>query len=80
MTKTTKWRVSHQRDSDQLVIQPSQCSAEVMCTQQVAKTNVPSSTVNHEILTRVLFSRNFAFAKFREHKILEKWRNHSVVY
>ena len=27
-----------------------------------------------------LFSRNFAFAKFREIKTLAKWQNHSVVY
>ena len=36
--------------------------------------------MNSEIFTRVLFSRNFAYAKFRENKILMKWRNHSVVY
>ena len=28
----------------------------------------------------VLFSRNFSHAKFRENKIIAKWRNHSVVY
>ena len=28
----------------------------------------------------VLFSRNFIHAKFRENKIIAKWRNHSVVY
>ena len=38
------------------------------------------NTINSEIFARVLFSRNFAYAKFRENKILEKWRNHSVVY
>ena len=37
-------------------------------------------TVNPEIFARVLFSRNFAYAKFSENKILAKWRNHSVVY
>ena len=37
-------------------------------------------TVNLEIFPRVLFSRNFALAKFHENKILPKWRNHSVVY
>ena len=37
-------------------------------------------TVNTEIFGRVLFSRNFAYAKFRENKILAKWRNHSVDY
>ena len=29
-------------------------------------------TVNSEIFVRVLFSRNFAYAKFREHKTLPK--------
>ena len=37
-------------------------------------------TVNSEIFARVSFSRNFAYAKFRENKILAKWRNHSIVY
>ena len=37
-------------------------------------------TVNSEIFARVLFSRNFAYAKFPENKILTKWRNHSVNY
>ena len=36
-------------------------------------------TVNLEIFARVLFSRDFAYAKFRENKILAKWRNYSVV-
>ena len=36
-------------------------------------------TVNSNIFKRVLFSRNFTYAKFRENKILAKWRNHSVV-
>ena len=31
------------------------------------------STVNSEIFSRVLTSRNFAYAKFRENKTLEKW-------
>ena len=39
-----------------------------------------SNTVNSEIFARTLFSRNFAYAKFRENKTLAKWRNHSVVY
>ena len=30
--------------------------------------------VKPEIFVRVLFSRNFAYAKFRENKILAKWR------
>ena len=42
--------------------------------------NTDSDTVNSEIFARVLFSRNFAYAKFRENKILAKWRNHSVNY
>ena len=37
-------------------------------------------TVNSEIFMRVLFSRNFAYAKFRENNILAKCQNHSVVY
>ena len=37
-------------------------------------------TVNSEIFARTLFSRNFAYAKFRENKTLAKWQNHSVVY
>ena len=37
-------------------------------------------TVDSDIFARVLFSRNFAYAKFPENKILAKWRNHSVVY
>ena len=32
-------------------------------------------SVNSEIFARVLFSRNFAYAKFRENKILAKWWN-----
>ena len=32
------------------------------------------NTVNSEIFSRVLFTRNFAYAKFRENKILTKWR------
>ena len=32
------------------------------------------------IFARVLFSRNFAYAKFRENKILTNWRNHSVIF
>ena len=37
-------------------------------------------TVNLEIFARTLFSRNFAYAKFRENKTIAKWQNHSVVY
>ena len=29
--------------------------------------------VNSEIFARTLFSRNFAYAKFRENKTLAKW-------
>ena len=36
-------------------------------------------TVNSEIFARVLFSRNFAYAKFRENENLTKCRNQSVV-
>ena len=42
--------------------------------------NYNRSTVNSEIFARTLFSRNFAYAKFRENKTLAKWQNHSVVY
>ena len=42
--------------------------------------NVCVTTVNLEIFASVLFSRNFAYAKFRENKIFAKWRNYSVVY
>ena len=38
------------------------------------------TTVDSESFARFLFSRNFTYAKFRENKILTKWRNHSVVY
>ena len=34
-------------------------------------------TVNSDPFARVLFSRNFADAKFREKITLAKWRNHS---
>ena len=37
------------------------------------------NTVNSEIFARVLFTRNFAYAKFRENKILAKCPNPSVV-
>ena len=39
-----------------------------------------NNTVNSEIFARTLFSRNFAYAKFRENKTLAKWQNHSVFY
>ena len=39
------------------------------------------NTVNSEIFARSLFSRNFAYAKFRKNKILAIFlRNHSIVY
>ena len=38
------------------------------------------NTVNSKIFARVLFSRNFAYAKFCENKILAKWRNHSLSF
>ena len=37
-------------------------------------------TVNLEFFARTLFSRNWAYAKFRENKTLAKRQNHSVVY
>ena len=37
-------------------------------------------TVNLEIFARVLFSRNFADAAFRENKTLAKWRKLCVIY
>ena len=37
-------------------------------------------TVNLEIFSRVLFSRNFTYAKFCENIIPTNWQNHSVVY
>ena len=37
-------------------------------------------TVNSEIFARVLFSQNFAYAKFCENKTLMNWQNHSLVY
>ena len=33
-------------------------------------------TVNLEIFAKILFSRNFAYTKFREIKSSVKWRNH----
>ena len=36
--------------------------------------------VNSENFARVLFSQNFAHAKFRENEILTNWRNHYTVY
>ena len=39
-----------------------------------------ASTVNSEIFARTLFSRNFAYAKFRENKTFAKRQNHSVVH
>ena len=39
-----------------------------------------SITINTEISARVLISRNFADAEFRENKTLAKRRNHPVVY
>ena len=46
---------------------------------EVRKSEV-QNTVNSNIFVRVLFLRNFAYAKFRENKDLPKWRNHSVDY
>ena len=55
----------------------------ILCTfYEVGAPNIffNNNTVNSEIFAMVLFSRNFAYAKFRENKILTIWRNHSVVY
>ena len=41
---------------------------------------VTRDTVNSEILARTFFSRNFAYAKFRENKTLVNRQTHSVVY
>ena len=38
-----------------------------------------SDAVNSENFARTLFSRNFAYAKFRENKTLAKWQNHFFV-
>ena len=38
------------------------------------------STVISEIFVRVLFARNFAYAKFHENKTLAIWLDHSVIY
>ena len=46
--------------------------------QNVGFESIRKNTVNSEIFPRVLFSRNFAYAKFCENKILAKWRNHLV--
>ena len=37
-------------------------------------------TVNSESFRKVIFSRNFAHARFFENKIQAKGQNHSVVY
>ena len=37
-------------------------------------------TVDSEIFARVLFSRNFAYAKFRENQTLANWGYDSVVF
>ena len=39
-----------------------------------------SADCNFGNFREVLFSRNFSHAKFRENKIIAKWRNHSGVY
>ena len=37
-------------------------------------------TVNSEIFSRLLFTQNFAHAKFLESKTLAKWPYYSVIY
>ena len=39
-----------------------------------------NDTVKFKIFLRVLFSHNFAYAKFRENRILVKWLNLSIAY
>ena len=51
-----------------------------VCMYGCVKPTYTLATVNLEIFERVLFSRNFAYAKFHENKILTNWRNHSVVF
>ena len=43
------------------------------------KSNTVDITVDSKIFAMVLFSQNFAYAKFCENKALIKWRDHSVV-
>ena len=45
----------------------------------ILSNTINQNTVNSEIFARTLFSRNFAYAKFRENKTLDKLQNHSVV-
>ena len=47
---------------------------------QTSPRHSEEDTVKSEIFARVLCSRNFADAKFREYKTRAKWQNHSVVY
>ena len=61
----------------------SESELETHCKSDDHKKNITSDeghTVNSEIFARTLFSRNFAYAKFRENKTLAKWQNQSVVY
>ena len=55
-------------------------AANLLIQQIKVRRNSFITTVNPEIFARVLFSRNFAYAKLCENKILAKWRNHSVLY
>ena len=45
-----------------------------------SSSNVNIVTVNSGIFARVLFSQNFAYAKFCENITLAKWQYYSVVY
>ena len=47
---------------------------------QVIFSNTVHIAENLDIFVRVLFSQNFAYAKFRENKILKKWPYHFVFY
>ena len=64
------------RSSVCLSVHPSVKSAWLVCKFQVNLVADVQVTVNSEIFARILFSRNFAYAKFRENKTLVKWRNH----
>ena len=52
----------------------------IMSTCNDTLTSEVTDTVHSEIFTRVVFSRNFAYAKFRKNKILAKWRHQSAFY
>ena len=59
-----------------MTFHPEKCSA--TRATRARKPTLSSYTVNSEIFARVLFSRNFAYARFRVNTIFAKLRNHSV--